>query len=361
MQEKKVSICLPVYNGAKYVAEAIESVRRQTYENWELLVADDRSTDYSSEQVLEFARRDQRIKHWVNEENLGIFANYNECLKRTTGDYIKLFAQDDRFLPSCLERLVQALQENPSATLVTAARAVIDDTGKQTGIERFFESTRMIPGEQVIKDYIKTFVYRTGTPSQGMFRRESIGQAFDTSYYLSGDIEYYFRILESGDLLYLNEVLVEFRRHGESATVAMLKDMSFVSDSFKLLNKYRYYLKDEDGNIPLVHKPLMEGLMRKVNNAIHDRKIAFDDAIVCGTTSNTNSSPDFQAAAYQLLLYAAELHHELETHQAQNLQKTEDLERRLASLDAVVGQLYGSSSWRLTEPLRRLKKTFKPS
>jgi len=385
MPNDKVSICLPVYNGARFLPRAIESVLSQTHQNWELLIADDCSQDDSVKIAKQYAEREPRIKHWVNSHNLSIFANYNECIKQAAGDYIKPFAQDDLFEPTCLERLSQTLKDNPDVSLVAAARAVIDADGKRTGVERFFDHTLKIDGEAVIREYIQTFVYRTGTPSQVMFRQTSKGSGFDTAYFLSGDIEYFFRILESGQYMYLDEVLVSFRRHGESATVTMLKDMSFVSDSFNLMNKYGHYLKDQDGKVPLVHKPLMEGLIRKVNNAVHDRKISFEDAITgsaAGKASERNGGLSFELPAYQLLLYAAELSFELEnfkreqSHQNnENPARVEELERRIAqmekerealesrstSMSEELQELYNSKSWRLTEALRRLKKSFKPS
>jgi len=387
MQNDKVSICLPVYNGARFLPRAIESVLNQTHQNWELLIADDCSQDDSVKIVAQFAEREPRIKHWVNSHNLSIFANYNECINRATGEYIKPFAQDDLFEPACLERLSQSLRDNPDVSLVTAARAVIDGDGNRTSIERFFDHTLKIHGEDVIREYIQTFTYRTGTPSQVMFRQASKGSGFDTGYFLSGDIEYFFRILESGQYMYLDEVLVSFRRHGESATVTMLKDMSFVSDSFNLMNKYGHYLKDQEGKVPIVHKPLMEGLIRKVNNAVHDRKISFDDAIASsaagkGDNRNGSTSLNFELPAYQLLLYAANLSFELESLKREQSQKIADyparieelerriaqmekeregLESRLTSVNDQLKDLYSSKSWRLTEALRRLKNTFKPS
>ena len=381
MPNDKVSICLPVYNGAKYLEQAIQSVILQTHKNWELIIVDDCSTDDSAKIATKYAQQDERIKYTKNENNLGIFFNYNACIEKSVGDFIKPFAQDDTFEPQCLERLVDVLKNNPNTALVTAARAVIDADDKKVATEPFFNQTKVIPGREVITDYVKTFTYRTGTPSQVMFRKKDAGKGFDPTYYLSGDIEYFFRILEKGDYYYLNEVLVNFRRHGESATVTMLKDMSFVSDAFKLFNKYRSYLKDAEGKIPLVHKPVLENLIKKVNNALHDRKLELDQDVFTLSSEQDNGALDFKYPAYQLLLYASELRMDLDSMHAQSIAKhaehieqaklCEKLEKRIASIDAerlelagkisqlneLVEQLYSSKSWKLTEPLRKFKKT----
>jgi glycosyltransferase involved in cell wall biosynthesis len=381
MPNDKVSICLPVYNGAKYLEQAIQSVLLQTHKNWELIIVDDCSTDQSAEIATKYAQQDDRIKYTKNEKNLGIFFNYNICIERSVGDFIKLFAQDDTFERQCLERLIDVLENNPNAVLVTAARAVIDANDKKVATEPFFNQTKVIPGREVITDYVKTFTYRTGTPSQVLFRKRDAGKGFDPTYYLSGDIEYFFRILEKGDYYYLNEVLVNFRRHGESATVTMLKDMSFVSDAFKLFNKYRSYLKDAEGKVPLVHKPVLENLVKKVNNALYDRKLLLDEAVFTPKSDQEDGVLDFKYPAYQLLLYASELRMELDSLHAQSIAKhaeqieqaklCEKLEKRIASFDAervelaekisqlneLVEQLYASKSWKLTEPLRKFKRT----
>jgi len=386
-QKGKVSICLPVYNGEAFLAQAIESVIKQTHPNWELLISDDCSKDASAQIAAQFAQKEPRIKQWVNSKNLSIFGNYNECIERATGEFIKPFAQDDLFEPTCLERLTDTFRQNPDVKLVTAARAIVDANGERTGIERFFDKTTKIHGEDVIREYIKTFVYRTGTPCQVMFRRKDKSYGFDTNYFLSGDIEYFLRILETGAYLYLDEVLVSFRRHGSSATVTMLKDMSFVSDSFNLMKKYQHYLNDENGKAPLVHKPLMQGLTRKVNNAVHDRNLSFEDAITGNAVNTPNGNAitpklDFTLPAYQILLYASDLSYELDHLKREQMHKNselvnknEQLERRIAamekerealesrlrSVDDLLKDLHASKSWRLTAALRKLKNTFRPS
>jgi len=391
MEQKKVSICLPVYNGAKYLSQAITSVLNQTYQNWELLIADDCSTDESSKIAVQFARNEPRIKFWVNQKNAGLFANYNICMENSTGDFIKPFAQDDLLEKTCLARMVEELEATPEATLITAARTVIDENGNATGVERFYEETSLFKGTDVITDYIKTFKYKTGTPSQVMFRRKDMGTGYDVTYFLSGDIEYCYRILERGSYLYFNEPLVCFRRHGESATASILKDMSFVSDSFKLFNKYRHFLKDENGKLPLVHKPLIESLTAKINNAIVERKIQYAESDVHGKLTHgkpvadganlhsvDENSLNYEFAVYQVLLYTAELSLELDrlraerNHQKEQIAQLsekvsavqterEEMRARLENLENIMQDLYSSQSWKLTEPFRKIKNSLRSS
>jgi glycosyltransferase involved in cell wall biosynthesis len=367
--DDKVSVCLPVFNGSRYLAEAIESVLAQSHENIELLIVDDLSNDGSDQIAEQYARKDGRVVYWRNQSNLGIFANYNECLRRVSGSFIKLFAQDDVLERDCCGRLLSELIAHENVALVTAARAVINENSEETAVERFFEQSVIIPGMQVIRDYVRTFAYRSGTPSQVMYRKSAVGAGFDTRYTLSGDIQYFFAILESGDYMYLNEVLVKFRRHADSATVTSLKDMSFVADALRLAEKYEHLVEANDGETTPVRKALIEGLIRKVNNAVHDRKINLK--IMPGATTASGGNEvglNYEKMACELLLYAAAAKMQLEDGQRSLKKAEKQLADQRADQTLVLGQkeqelrllkeqmndLKNSSSWRITQPIRWL-------
>ena len=97
MSAVKVSVCIPTYNGAEFVAKAIESVLAQTFADFELLVVDDSSDDTTVDIVCSFT--DPRMRICQNERRLGIPGNWNHCLSLARGEYICLFHQDDVMLP----------------------------------------------------------------------------------------------------------------------------------------------------------------------------------------------------------------------------------------------------------------------
>lgn len=113
MPSPLVSVCLPVYNGAHYLGQAIDSVLAQTYENFELIVNHDCSCDSSRHLLAEYARRDKRIKLSQNKQNLGLFSNYNACLLEANGQIIKPFAQDDLLDTTMIETIVAAFDRHP--------------------------------------------------------------------------------------------------------------------------------------------------------------------------------------------------------------------------------------------------------
>lgn len=112
MQEPLVSIIMPSFNSASYIANSIESIKAQTFQDWELLVTDDCSTD-GTQQILErYAAQDTRIRIFLMEENLGSGHTRNKCLEEARGRYIAFCDSDDRWLPEKLEKQIAFMQEH---------------------------------------------------------------------------------------------------------------------------------------------------------------------------------------------------------------------------------------------------------
>lgn len=106
-----VSIIMPSYNTAKYIAESIRSVLAQTYEKWELLVVDDCSTDNTDEIVKPFLA-DERIRYFKNEKNSGAAISRNKALREAKGKWIAFLDSDDLWVPEKLEKQIAFMQEN---------------------------------------------------------------------------------------------------------------------------------------------------------------------------------------------------------------------------------------------------------
>jgi len=124
-----VSVGIPVYNGANYVAEAISSMLGQTYQDFELLIQDNASTDETEEICREFARSDNRVIYVRNAENVGAVANYNLLLERAHGRYFKWAAHDDVCAPTFLEHCVAVLDAEPSVVLCSGRTQLVNDDG----------------------------------------------------------------------------------------------------------------------------------------------------------------------------------------------------------------------------------------
>lgn len=112
-----VSVIMSVYNGEEYLVEAIESVRKQTFENWELIVINDCSTDSTAEILADFAGKDERIKVHTNEVNLRLPKSLNKAISLCTGKYIARMDADDICLPDRLEKQYAFMEENGDVAL----------------------------------------------------------------------------------------------------------------------------------------------------------------------------------------------------------------------------------------------------
>src|ERR1700722_1459160 len=117
-----VSIVVPVYNEVQYIAECIDSLLAQTYQNWECIIANNSSTDGSGEIGRKYAAKDARIRVHDNEQFLRAVPNFNQSLRRISSGskYCKVVFADDWIFPECLERMVAVAEEHSSIGIVGA-------------------------------------------------------------------------------------------------------------------------------------------------------------------------------------------------------------------------------------------------
>jgi glycosyltransferase involved in cell wall biosynthesis len=126
----RVSIGLPVYNGERYLATAIDSLLSQTYTDFELIISDNASTDSTSEICQAYAARDSRIRYYYESKNRGISWNFRRTFDLARGEFFKWHAHDDTCAPTLVERSVEALDREPKAVLCYPRVAIIDDFGE---------------------------------------------------------------------------------------------------------------------------------------------------------------------------------------------------------------------------------------
>lgn len=107
----KVSVITPAYNASGFIGETIESVLKQTFQDWEMIIVDDCSTDDTYEIACKFSKKDGRIKVFKNKNNYGVAATRNHGLDVATGDYIAFVDSDDLWLPEKLEKQLRFMEE----------------------------------------------------------------------------------------------------------------------------------------------------------------------------------------------------------------------------------------------------------
>src|SRR5256886_11438691 len=141
----RVSIGLAVYNGDRYLAQAIESILAQTYRDFELIICDNASTDRTGAICREFAESDPRIRYIRNPGNVGGANNHNLTVQSARGEYFRWAAHDDVLAPALLEKCVAALDGNPDVVLVFPKVIGIDENGNELGITGVGEGTEAQP------------------------------------------------------------------------------------------------------------------------------------------------------------------------------------------------------------------------
>ena len=128
----RLSVGLPVYNGEKYLAEAIDSLLGQTFEDFELIISDNASTDRTADICRRYAERDFRVRYIRQPKNIGLSPNHNFVVDEARGEFFKWAASDDLYGRELLRRCVDALDKNPDVVLAHAWTAAIDSQGNVT-------------------------------------------------------------------------------------------------------------------------------------------------------------------------------------------------------------------------------------
>lgn len=130
-QRPKISIGLPVFNGQRYLREAVDSLLAQTFEDFELMLCDNASTDDTENICREYVARDARVRYHRNASNIGAIPNFNAVFEQSSGTYFKWAAADDRHAPQFLEKTVAILDADPSVVLAYGKTILIDGAGEQ--------------------------------------------------------------------------------------------------------------------------------------------------------------------------------------------------------------------------------------
>lgn len=351
-QRPLVSICLPVFNGSRYLAQAIDSALAQTYKEFELIIRDDNSTDGSQRISQKYKQLDPRVRYRENVQRLGLFQNYNECIKAAKGSYIKLFAQDDILEPDAIEKMVDVLNDHSQVALVTCSKRWIDSESNE--LERFsmFKQNERLSSNLVIMANLVVLNNWIGEPTTAMFRAEHAGTGFDTEFYHWGDIDYWFRILQNGDLYVLKDVLCSFRRHEESTTSTNLEGLYFIADIVRMWKSWHRYLEEIGEDEEHFFKRASERIAMHVDHLENKESLTATKVRQANPRKQQNfpfdNVADFREALFHSEKRITSLLKEL--IEAQN-----ELEHRVGEcneLRAAIAQMENSVSWKVTAPIR---------
>lgn len=250
-QTVSLTIGLPTYNGAKYIRETLSSILEQSYEDFRVLVVDDRSEDATLDIVETFA--DSRIKIHRNPERLGIPGNWNQCVSLAEGEFISIFHQDDLMLPGNIEKKIAFLRAKPDVGFVhSAAEVLVEESAP-----RFFADWMEDEREDVVFAGLEYFLRlllhgnRVCAPSVVVRRKElqKLG-GFDKGLGFACDYDMWMRLCLAGKVGFIAESLIRYRWHGNNAS----HDFQFGRGTDELeeagrraLNLYRKQTERTDG------------------------------------------------------------------------------------------------------------------
>jgi glycosyltransferase involved in cell wall biosynthesis len=276
----KVSIICRTYNQENFIDRAIQSVLNQTYENWELIVIDDASTDATHEKILKF--QDNRMKVLKNFENKGPLANLNIGMKSSEGEYIAILDGDDEYLPQKLEKQVYFLNNNPDYGAVFSYINTINETGNFSDCTRSQWSRNLLNNpagtqSQMLRKCFEIYNF-LAFPTE-MFRKE-YAIYFNEHLLSLGDGYFHISTLLKTKIKVLEEPLTNYRILENSVTFHY-SNYSHTSEKFFVLDKFleienveffKEIFKDDLGDFNLVEPPLFPYILTKLAEKYPDKR-----------------------------------------------------------------------------------------
>jgi glycosyltransferase involved in cell wall biosynthesis len=252
----KVSIVIPAYNAMKYLPETVASVFQQTFEDYEVIIVNDGSTDDIESWFAQFNNPKTRL---ITQENQGLSGARNTGILNATGEYVALLDADDLWVPTKLEKQVKLLDESPEVGLVYTWMALIDEKGQPTG--------RMFSAEDEGKIWEKLLEFNVvGCGSVPLIRRscfDTVGLFDRNLRSFVEDWDLWLRMAPHFDFKVVKEPLVYYRQLPSSASrnwEAMAVSYQLVLDkNFTDVPQEKQYLKAKSNgfiNLYLAWKPL---------------------------------------------------------------------------------------------------------
>jgi glycosyltransferase involved in cell wall biosynthesis len=209
-----VSIGLPVYNGATYLATALDALLAQDFTDFELIVSDNASTDRSPEICAEYARRDSRVRFVRNSTNIGATANFNRTFELACGRYFMWAADDDLWDPRFVGRCVAALEAKPEAVLACTSLRFIDEAGDAIDLDYGIYDNPDLSSRSV-SDRLRRLVKRGGWYiSYGLIRADALRQTTLFQNVYGPDLVLALELALRGPFVKVPEILFWYRQFG---------------------------------------------------------------------------------------------------------------------------------------------------
>lgn len=362
----RVSVIIPSYNHEKYVAEAIESVLRQTYQDFEIVITDDGSSDGTVNEIRKF--KDPRIKLFTFEKNKGAAFASTNCVANSMGEYIAMLSSDDAFLPDKLEKQVRFLDEHPEVWAVFGYAKIIDEDGNDFTEEGHFYTDIFKQPNRSRFEWLNYFFY-TGNclchPSV-LAKREvytKLGPP-DPRYPQLGDFYRWIKVCLKHDIHIIPEEFIKFRvRAGEANASGNRPDVA-IRSYFEHIHVLKYFFELEPQDLVKAfpeakkYEPIEKGLV---------------PFIICMLALEAEERPAHKAFALNNLFEILgrkdiaekltrynfshrdfiRLTSSTDIYNLKFIYKAQKLSIELSERERQVRDLTDSYSWKITAPLRK--------
>ncbi len=271
---------LTCFNHLAYLPACVQSVRSQSFEDFELIALDDGSTDGSRDWLRSNLPDDTVV---FNERNLGTYGTLNEGLRHARGEFVAILNDDDVWAPTKLERQVAMMDASPAVGLVHTDGWFIDRQGQRMeGSPLGFEFPRTESGNVLLALLYANKIIA----SAALIRRECFDTLgpFNEAYFGSGDWEMWYRIAEKWDVGYVDEPLTFYRVHGGNASHKL--DRIWRDDQLlrewiaERAEGYRGRFPDEDLNRAVSHNWACLGTVRTLNGDAKGGRAAYAKSLL---------------------------------------------------------------------------------
>ena len=274
----KVSVVIPCFNGEAYLSQTLDSVVKQSFCNYEIIVIDDGSTDSTSDIVIEFQKRfSSKIKYYL-QENQGVAVARNSGIRNARGEYIAFIDADDEWTADKLQAAVEVLDANSDVILVHTKVQYISEKGEL--LETVAHKTENQSGRLFKKLYLRKANIAT---SSVIFRRGVVerGAIFDENLTRLGceDRDFWLQVSKIGIIAYINKVQVKYKVRGGSLSrnrEKMLQGREYVANKHKTgffwpwlaLRHAKAVIKKEEGDEYLFNSEYRHALSRYISSLV---------------------------------------------------------------------------------------------
>jgi glycosyltransferase involved in cell wall biosynthesis len=227
-------VCIPTFNAARYLREAVDSVLDQGFPDYELIVYDDASTDHTPRVIERYPS--SQVRYIRSDTNLGQAGAWNRCVALARGDYVALLHADDRYLPGFLEDRVSTLDRHRSVGLAFGPVLLIDENGGAVGEKHVSPDAFVLPAPEFLKTLLLDCVIY---PPSVVVRRDcydTIGP-FNTDHFWGIDWEFWLHLSARYGIAYSSRITAAYRVHSGSATPTALSTARTAHDGFEVLEQ----------------------------------------------------------------------------------------------------------------------------